>query len=95
MSQRKYSVEFKEEAVGLVVMEGMSVKEASEKLGVSEALLYRWRKDHLNQQRDSYEGMDRAAMADEMARLRKELGRAQRINEILKKTVGYFSKEAL
>jgi hypothetical protein len=32
-------------------------------------------------------------MAAEIARLRKQLGKSERINEILKKTVGYFAKE--
>jgi len=31
-------------------------------------------------------------MADEIARLRKELAQTKVMNEILKKTVGYFSK---
>ena len=33
------------------------------------------------------------AMAAELESLRKELAKARRMNEILKKTVGYFSKE--
>jgi hypothetical protein len=32
-------------------------------------------------------------MAAEMAQLRKELAKQKRMNEILKKTVGYFSAE--
>jgi transposase-like protein len=32
-------------------------------------------------------------MAAELTRLRKELARSERINLILKKTVGYFAKE--
>jgi transposase-like protein len=31
------------------------------------------------------------AMAEELVQLRKELAKQQRMNEILKKTVGYFS----
>ena len=33
-------------------------------------------------------------MAAEIEQLRKELAKAKRINEILKKTVGYFAKDA-
>ena len=33
------------------------------------------------------------AMAEELTTLRKELAKSRRMNEILKKTVGYFSKD--
>jgi transposase-like protein len=32
-------------------------------------------------------------MAEELTTLRKELAKSRRMNEILKKTVGYFSKD--
>jgi transposase len=33
------------------------------------------------------------AMAEELAQLRKELAKQKRMNEILKKTVGFFSND--
>ena len=96
MRRKRYSAEFKKEAARLMIIEGLSGSEVSEKLGVNANLLYRWKSDHL----EELEGFKRAAdnaspkeMADELAQLRKELAKERRINEILKKTVGYFAKD--
>jgi len=96
MRRKRYSAEFKKEAARLMIIEGLSGSEVSEKLGVNANLLYRWKSDHL----EELEGVKRAAdnaspkeMAEELAQLRKELAKERRINEILKKTVGYFAKD--
>ena len=96
MRRKRYSTEFKKEAARLMIIEGLSGSEVSEKLGVNANLLYRWKSDHL----EELEGFKRAAdnaspkeMAEELAQLRKELAKERRINEILKKTVGYFAKD--
>ena len=44
MSHRIYTPEFKDEAVRQVVERGYTVKEVAERLGISEASLYNWRK---------------------------------------------------
>ena len=44
MSHRIYTPEFKDEAVRQVVERGYTVKEVAERLGISEASLYTWRK---------------------------------------------------
>ena len=41
MSKKRYSAEFKKEAARLIIIDGMSVSEASRKLGVSTAQLYK------------------------------------------------------
>ena len=45
MSNRRYAPEFKDEAVRQVVERGYSVKEVSERLGVSAHSLYKWVND--------------------------------------------------
>ena len=98
MKRKRYSVEFKKEAVRLLVMEGMTAAEVSEKLGVSRAMLYRWKSVYLKELGSGAEvgeGPSPAEMAKEIEQLRKALGREKRINEILKKTVSYFSKDEL
>jgi transposase-like protein len=47
MSKNRYSAEFKKAAARLIIIGGMSVSEASKKLGVSPAQLYKWRDAHL------------------------------------------------
>jgi len=47
--QKKYSKEFKREAVRLMVVDGLSGVEVSKKLGVNDSVIYRWKKEHLNE----------------------------------------------
>ena len=42
-SYKRYSKEFKEEAVALVTEQGYSVPKASESLGINSNLLYKWK----------------------------------------------------
>lgn len=96
MQRKRYSAEFKKEAARLMIIEGLSGSEVSEKLGVNAKLLYRWKSQHLEELEGDKRAADNASpqeMADEIARLRKQLAKSERINEILKKTVGYFAKE--
>jgi transposase len=96
MSRTRYSQEFKKEAARLIIIDGMSVSDVSKKLGASPAQLYKWRDAHL----DSLSGEAAAAgqaspkeMAAELDSLRKQLRKSERMNEILKKTVSYFSRD--
>ena len=96
MQRRRYSVEFKKEAARLLIIDGLSAPEVSEKLGVSTNMLYPWKGKHLKELEgtiDSSSGSSPTEMATEIDRLRKELAKSSRINEILKKTVGYFARE--
>jgi transposase len=95
MKRRKYTTEFKREAARMMIMDGQTAGEVSAQLGVNTNQLYRWKREHL-------EGLEASTtpnhgspteMAAEIDRLRKELARSGRINEILKKTVGYFAKD--
>lgn len=96
MKRRRYSAEFKKEAVRLMVLDGLSAPEVGQKLGVGPNLLYRWKQIHLNELDQESRSRNQSSpkeMAAEIDRLRKELARSERINEILKKTVGYFAKD--
>lgn len=95
MKKQRYSAEFKSEAVKMIIMDGVSVKEVSEQLGVPANVLYTWRQKHLDKlESESPEGAQSPkAMAAELADLRKQLAKQKRMTEILKKTVGYFSED--
>ncbi|MEO6908744.1 MAG: transposase [Abditibacteriaceae bacterium] len=92
MSRKSYSKEFKESAVRLMLMEGMSAPAVSQKLGVSEALLYKWKQLQVSKLKPSDSVLDPQALVSENEQLRKQLARAEKINEILKKTVAYFAE---
>lgn len=95
MKRRRYTAEFKAEAARMLIMDGLSANEVAQQLGVEAKLLRRWKNEHLEQIEDStaHGSSSPKQMAEEIAQLRKELAKSKRMNEILKKTVGFFSKE--
>lgn len=95
MKRKRYSPAFKQEAVKVLIMDGVPTTELAKKLDVSRTLLYSWKKKYLADIEGTKlpDSASPAEMAKEMDQLRKELAKANRINEILKKTIGYFSKE--
>lgn len=97
MSKKRYTNEFKKEAVRYLVLEGESVASVSKRLGVSANQLYKWKGlylDHWGEQGGSGQPSLKEVVA-ENERLRKELMRERRANEILKKTVGFFARDEL
>jgi transposase len=84
---RRYSREFKEEAVNLVVVQGYSIAEAARNLGINANMLGRWKQDSGG---SSPSGDDKA----ELARLRKENERLRMEREILKKAAAFFANES-
>ena len=96
MSKKRYSAEFKREAARLMIIDGVSAPEVAERLGVNISLLYRWKQEHLEEEdgvKAGEPGLGAVEMAAEIEDLRKRLAKAERINEILKKTVSYFAKD--
>lgn len=95
MVRKRYSEEFRAEAVRMMIMDGLTAGEVSEKLGVKAGMLYKWRQEHVQQIGLGKKSNELSAveMADEINRLRKQLARQERITEILKKTVVYFAKD--
>jgi transposase len=96
VTKKRYSAEFKREAARLMIIDGVSASEVAERLGVNISLLYRWKQEHLEEQdagKAGEPGLGAAEMAAEIEDLRKRLAKAERINEILKKTVSYFAKD--
>jgi len=92
--RRQYTKEFKVEAVRLIVEEGRRISEVSRELGISEALLGRWKKKSEEGKVDPFPGKGRLSPEDgELRRLRRENKRLRMEHEILKKAVAIFSEE--
>ncbi len=85
---RKYTDEFREEAVKLVTEQGYTIIEAAKSLGITTKLLYNW-KDKLTKQA-SGEALSKDERA-ELVKLTKENKRLLMEREILKKA--FFAKE--
>ncbi|MGJ8639362.1 MAG: transposase [Opitutaceae bacterium] len=95
MKKRKFTAEFKQDAARQIIIEGVAVKEVSERLGVPVGQLYRWKSEHIEEleANNPSSAPSPKKMAAEIAELRKELAKSKRMNEILKKTVGFFSQD--
>jgi transposase len=95
MSQKKYSKEFKEEALRLMMIDGLTAPEVSAKLDVKTGCLYSW-KSKLGKKIASDRNLDDLTpekLSSEVKRLKRELAKSDRMNEILKKTVIFFGKD--
>lgn len=87
--RRSFAEDFKRDAVRLCIERGNLAQTARE-LGISETVLYRWKKLMGTAAKNPFPGHGNAR-DQEMAQLRRDLRRAQEENEILKKTVGIFT----
>ena len=94
MGRRKFSREFKLEAVRLIKEQGISLAQAARDLGVHTSVLRRWviQADEAGSQAFPGKGRMRPADAD-VARLQRDLRRVTAERDILKKALGYFAKE--
>ena len=92
----KYTKEFREEAVKLVVQGGLSVLEASRRLSLSPTTLNNWvkafRAGKLGDVGKGQRPLTEVEM--ELARLRRELAEVKMERDILKKAAAYFAKES-
>ena len=89
MSGKRYTEEFKMEAVKQVTERGHPVAEVASRLGVTTHSLYQWMKKY------SLAEPERRAVLDqqgEVRRLKAELKRVTEERDILKKAAAYFAK---
>ena len=89
-TRRRFSDEFKEEAVKLITEQGYKVSEASRNLDINASMLRRWQRE-LSPESDGPIDADEKA---ELQRLRKENKTLRMEREILKKAAAFFAKES-
>ena len=91
-SRRKYSEEFKREAVALVTEQGYKLAEAARSVGVNANLLSKWRDRFAEESAETRLTGDER---EELKQLRKENRLLKMEKEILKKASQYFAKEMI
>lgn len=84
---KRYTEEFRREAVRQVVERGYSVGEVAERLGISTKILYHWRSKYHGSTDEIKSAGDQA----EIAKLKAELKRVTEERDILKKAAKYFA----
>lgn len=94
MTRRKYSREFKIEAVKLVTERGVSVAQAARDLDLVDRVLRRWVSEFSAAPEAAFpgNGLQRAEQA-EIAALKKEVAKLKAERDILKKAAAYFARE--
>jgi transposase len=95
MERRKFTREFKLEAVRLVRARGVAVKQAAHDLGVHENVLRKWVKDFAIDPAQAFPGQGQMKPEQaEIARLKREVIKLKAERDILKKAAAYFAKES-
>ena len=92
---RRFSEEFKRDALRLVVEEGYTFKAAAAAVGVGDQSLRAWHAKYAPPPEPCGENATLEELRQENQRLRRELRRAELEREILKKATAYFAKESL
>ena len=89
MSAKRYTEEFKIEAVKQVTERGHRLAEVASRLGVTTHSMYAWMRRYGVPEHERISNQDQAA---EVRRLKAELKRVTEERDILKKAAAYFAK---
>ncbi len=90
--RRRFSQEFKIEAVRMVVDQGRDLFQVCEDLEIRPDMVRKWKKKFENDGMGAFPGSGRMKPEDEeMRRLRREVERLRMERDILKKAVAIFS----
>jgi transposase len=87
---KRYTQQFKEEAVKQIVERGYSVADVAERLGICTKTLYHWKASKQGSAQQIKSSHDQT----EIARLKAELIRVTEERDILKKAAKYFASQS-
>ena len=93
-TKRKYTREFKADAVRMINSGQKTGTELERDLGLSSGMIYKWRKQLQQEEREGLRAFpgNGNARDEELARLRKELANVTEERDILRKALAIFSK---
>jgi len=95
MERRKFTREFKLEAVKLIKERGVGYAQASQDLGVHQTVLRNWVKTFGDDPAQAFPGHGQQKPEQaEIARLKREVAKLKAELDILKKAAAYFAKES-
>jgi len=92
--RRKFTREFKIEAVKPIIEGEKSLSQVSRELDIRRNMLQRWRDEYLADPEQAFPGAGQLKPDEaQIAQLKRELRRTQMERDILKKAIAIFSKE--
>lgn len=93
-SRRRYSREFKIEAVRLLLEGGRGLAQTARDLNINRTMLSGWRKQYLEDPEGAFRGRKRRKSQEkELEELRKEIEELREEREILKKVLAYYGEK--
>ncbi len=93
--RKKYTREFKLEAVRMMVEQNRTAKDVEESLGIGRGLLYGWKSKLTAEGALAFPGNGKVNPHEaELRDLRRELSRVRQERDILKKATAYFARES-
>ncbi len=90
--RRKYSPEFKREAVLLTQQPGVSCRQIALDIGVNPNLLNRWKREAEQSKEQAFKGHG-SPRDEEMAKLKRELAKVKKERDFLREAASFFAKE--
>jgi transposase len=94
-TRRRYTREFKVEAIRLVCERGVTLAQAARDLGVHVNVLRKWVREHRADPVHAFPGVgQQTPEAAELTQLRREVIRLKMERDILKKAAAYFAQES-
>ena len=88
--RRKFSAEYKREAVGMLDAPGIRVSQIAAELGIGAAVLGRWRRELRQKSEQAFVGNGRAR-DEELVQLRRELARVTKERDFLREAATFFA----
>ncbi len=91
--RRKYSPEFKLEAVALTYQPGVSCRQIALEIGINPNLLSRWKREANTNSDKTFAGSG-TPRDEEVAQLKRELARLKKERDFLREAATFFAKES-
>ena len=93
-TRRRYTDEFKVEAVRLTRESGRPVAQVARELGISDTVLYRWRNEERQVESQGRTRQAVRAGLDELTRLKRENETLRKERDFLRRAAAFFARES-
>ena len=91
VQRRRFSAEYKREAVAMLNAPGVSVKQIAMELGIGATVLGRWRREVRQESTQAFPGHGRPR-EEELVQLRRELARITKERDFLREAATFFAR---